>query len=127
MGSACCSYQDVELAKSESQDAIGIRSQNPNIEKFFSEPNPAEITTKSSLKNINLSIDIPVAWEYEPVLIKTLYSDDKIDLRAHIENNMVDHGLDYNDKLSAEFVNEVLDDEFFGQITRSMLLKKVFY
>ena len=79
------------------------------------------------LKNINLSIDIPVAWEYEPVLIKTLYSDDKIDLRAHIENNMVDHGLDYNDKLSAEFVNEVLDDEFFGQMTKSMLLKKVFY
>ena len=127
MGSACCSYQDVELAKSESQDALGIRSQNPNIEKFFQDPNPAEITTKSSLKNINLSIDIPVAWEYEPVLIKTLYSEEVIDLRAHVENSMVDHGLDYNDRLSEAFVTEVLNDEFFGQITRSPLLKKAFY
>ena len=127
MGSACCSYQDVELAKSESQDALGIRSQNPNIEKFFQDPNPAEITTKSSLKNINLSIDIPVAWEYEPVLIKTLYSEEVIDLRAHVENSMVDHGLDYNDRLSDAFVTEVLNDEFFGQITRSPLLKKAFY
>ena len=127
MGSACCSYQDVELAKSESQDALGIRSQNPNIEKFFQDPNPAEITTKSSLKNINLSIDIPVAWEYEPVLIKTLYSEEAIDLRGHVENSMVDHGLDYNDRLSEAFVTEVLNDEFFGQITRSPLLKKAFY
>lgn len=71
-------------------------------------------TSKSSFKNVNLSIDIPVAWEYEPVLIKTLYSDDKIDLRGHIENRMVDYGFDYNDRLSAEFVNEVLNEDFFS-------------
>ena len=48
------------------------------------------------------------------MLIKTLYSDDKIDLRGHIENRMVDYGFDYNDRLSAEFVNEVLNEDFFS-------------
>ena len=61
---------------------------------------PGKYETKSSFKNLNLSIDIPVAWEYEPVPIKTLYNNEKIDLRAYIENKMVDYGLDYNDRLS---------------------------
>ena len=104
MGGTCCSYQDAELAHSISQDAIGISNQNPNMEKFIQEQGAqttAETTAKSSFKNLNLSIDIPVAWEYEPVPIKTLYNDEKIDLRAHIENKMVDYGLDYNDRLSS--------------------------
>ena len=104
MGGTCCSYQDAELAHSISQDAIGISNQNPNMEKFIQEQGAqttAETTAKSSFKNLNLSIDIPVAWEYEPVPIKALYNDEKIDLRAHIENKMVDYGLDYNDRLSS--------------------------
>ena len=104
MGGTCCSYQDAELTHSISQDAIGISNQNPNMEKFIQEQGAhttAENTTKSSFKNLNLSIDIPVAWEYEPVPIKTLYSNEKVDLRAHIENKMVDYGLDYNDRLSS--------------------------
>ena len=60
-----------------------------------------------------LSIDIPVAWEYEPVIVKSIYGDSKVDLRKYIENKMVDHGLEFNDRLSSDFVDEVLDDEFF--------------
>ena len=48
---------------------------------------------------MGLSIDIPVAWEYEPVFVKTMYGDTRVDLRNFIENKMVDHGLEYNDKL----------------------------
>ena len=60
-----------------------------------------------------LSIDIPVAWEYEPVFVKT-FGDQKVDLRNYIENKMVDYGLEFNDKLPLEFIEEVLDDDFFG-------------
>ena len=127
MGSACCSYNDDESTADENQSAKSISKQDPNMQKFdqepscktYQEPQTATATTRGSYKNLNLSIDIPVAWEYEPVLIKTMYSDEKIDLRVLIENKMVDYGLDFNDRLPVGFVNEVLNDDFFGQITSS--------
>ena len=74
-----------------------------------------------------MSIDIPVAWEYEPVYVKTIYGDSKMDLRKYIENKMVDHGLDFNDKLTPEFIDEVLDDEFFDQFSKTDKLKLTFF
>ena len=81
-----------------------------NLIANTTQPRTAD-TTNKSMKG--LSIDIPVAWEYEPVFVKSMYGDSKIDLRNYMENKMVDHGLEFNDKLSKEFVDEALDDEFF--------------
>ena len=61
---------------------------------------------------LGLSIEIPIAWEYEPVFVKTLQGD-KLELRSYIENGMVNRGFDYNDRLPADFVSEVLDKDFF--------------
>ena len=49
--------------------------------------------------------------------------DSKIDLRHYIENKMVDFGLEFNDKLTGEFVDEVLDDDFFNQFCKTTKLK----
>ena len=45
-------------------------------------------------------------------------------MRSYIEQKMVDYGLEFNDKLSAEFVSEVLDTEFFGRLSKSAKLEK---
>ena len=37
---------------------------------------------------------------------------------------MVDYELEFNDKLSAEFVREVLNTEFFGRLSKSAKLEK---
>ena len=37
---------------------------------------------------------------------------------------MVDYELEFNDKLSAEFVSQVLDTEFFGRLSKSAKLEK---
>ena len=43
-----------------------------------------------------------------------MYGNSKVDLRQYIENKMVDHGIEFNDRLPIEFVEEILDDEFFN-------------
>ena len=70
---------------------------------------------------LGLSIEIPIAWEYEPVFVETLQGD-RLDLRSHIENLMVQKGLDYNDRLTVEFVREALSKDFFRQLSRSATL-----
>ena len=107
MGTVCCTGCDVELQQCDSQDAVGILNQNPNMAVFIAKSQPEDTSNK-----LGLSIEIPIAWEYEPVFVKTLQGD-KLELRSYIENGMVDRGFDYNDKLPTEFVSEVLDKDFF--------------
>ena len=40
---------------------------------------------------------------------------------------MVDHGLEYNDKLPIEFTDEILDDDFFNQFSKTTALKYTFF
>ena len=40
---------------------------------------------------------------------------------------MVDHGLEFNDKLPIEFIDEILDDDFFNQFSKTTALKYTFF
>ena len=36
---------------------------------------------------------------------------------------MVDYGLEFNDRLTDDFVSDILDDEFFDQFSKTSALK----
>ena len=111
MGNCCAGEYDLNHSDVEGNS---IKSQ-PSMDYLHSKDRGTKSTadgSKGGLRGTNLSIDIPVAWEYEPVMVQS-HGGKKVDLRAHIENKMVDYELDFNDRLPDEMLNEVLNEEFF--------------
>ena len=89
MGNCCAGEYD--LHNKEDLEGNSIKSQ-PSMDYLHRDDRNTKSTADGSkgLRNTNLSIDIPVAWEYEPVMVNS-HGGQKIDLRAHIENKMVDY------------------------------------
>ena len=82
MGTVCCSCNGGEI-ELQQNDSHSILHQDPNMASFMNKYEQEVASNK-----LGLSIEIPIAWEYEPVYVETLQGD-RLDLRAHIENLMV--------------------------------------